>query len=61
MSLETYAKQILIWTGVNEDVSGQVICYDLMEELKKNKVIKGIQKYVAEHVIPVLVKKTNQT
>ena len=32
-----------------------------MEELKKNKDIKGIQKYLAEHVIPVLVKKTDQT
>ena len=32
-----------------------------MEELKKNKDIKGLQKYVADHVIPVLIKKTDQT
>ena len=29
--------------------------------MKKNKDIKGIQKYVAEHVIPVLVRQQDQT
>ena len=57
MSLETYAKQIATWTGINEDVSEYFKFHDLMEELKKNKDIKGTQKYVTEHVIPALVKK----
>ena len=61
MSLETYSKQIATWTGINEDVPEYVKYHDLMEELKKNKDIKGIQKYVAEHVIPVIIKKTDQT
>ena len=61
MSLETYAKQIATWTGINEEVPEYVKYHDLMEELKKNKDIKGLQKYFAEHVIPVLVKKTDQT
>ena len=61
MSLQTYSKQIAIWTGINEYVPDYVKYHDLMEELKKNKDIKGIQKYVAEHIIPALVKKTDQT
>ena len=60
-SLETYSKQIAMWTGKNEDVPEYVKYHDLMEELEKNKDIKGLQKYVAEHVIPVLVMKTDQT
>ena len=61
MSLETYAKQIMTMTEMNEDVPESIKFHDLMEELKKNKDIKGLQKYVAEHVIPVLVRKTDQT
>ena len=61
MSLETYAKQIMTWTGINEDVPEYVKFHDLMEELKKKKDIKGLLKYVTEHVIPVLVRKTDQT
>ena len=48
MSLETYAKQIATWTGIIEDVPEYVKFHDLMEELKKNKDIKEIQKYVAD-------------
>ena len=61
MSLEVYAKQIALWTGINEDVPEYVKYHDLMEELKSNKQIKGIQKYTAEHIIPVLINKTDQT
>ena len=61
MSLETYSKQIATWTGINEEVPEYVKFHDLMEELKKNKNKKGLQNYVADHVIPVLVKKTDQT
>ena len=35
MSLETYAKQIATWTGINEDVPEYVKYHDLMEELKR--------------------------
>ena len=55
MSLETYKKQITMWTGINEDVPEHVKYHDLMEELKKNTEIKGVQRYVAEHIIPVLI------
>ena len=61
MSLETYAKKITTWTGINEDVPEYVKFHDLIMELKKNKDIKVLQRYVAEHVLPVLVKKTDQT
>ena len=59
--LETYAKQITTWTGINEDVPEYVEFHDLMEELKKNKDIKGLQKYVSKHFILVLFRKTDQT
>ena len=29
--------------------------------MKKNKEIRGIQKYVAEYVLPILIHKTDQT
>ena len=48
ISLETYAKQIVTWTGINEDDPEYA-------KLKANKHIKGIQKYTAEHIIPVLI------
>ena len=54
MSLETYSKQIVTWTDFNEDVPEYVKYYDFIEELKKNKEIKGIQKYVAEHILRIL-------
>ena len=34
---------------------------DLMESLKNNKEIKGLPRYVGEHILPVLEKKTDQT
>ena len=61
ISLEIYAKETATWTGINEEVPQYVKFHDLMEDLKKNKDIKGIQKYVADHVIPVLINKTDQT
>ena len=37
-------------------------CYhDFIESLKQNKDIKGLPRYVAEHVLPVLERKTDQT
>ena len=61
MSLETYSKQIAIWTDINEDVPEYVKYHDLIEDLKRNKDIKGIQKYVPDHILPVLIQKTDQT
>ena len=61
MSLETYAKQILTWMGINEEVIEHFKYHDSMEELKKNTEVKGIQKNVAEHIIPVLINKDDQT
>ena len=61
MSLETYSKQIATWTDINEDVLEYVKYHDLIEDLKRNKDIKGIQKYVADHLLPALIQKTDQT
>ena len=61
MSLETYTKQITAWWEIYEDVPEYVKFHDIIEELKKNKDIKGLQRFVAEHILPVLVKKTDQT
>ena len=35
--------------------------HDMIDELKKNKDIKGLQRYITEHILPVLIKKTDQT
>ena len=51
----------MVITRINEDIPEYVNFHDLMEELKKNKDIKGLQKYVMEHVIPFLVRNTDQT
>ena len=59
--LQNMKEEIATWTGINEDVPKYVKLHDLMEELKKNKDIKGIQKCVVEQVMPVLIKKTDQT
>ena len=39
MSLETYTKQLVTWTEINEDIPEYVKCHDLIEELDKNKDI----------------------
>ena len=51
----------MTWTGINEDVPEYVKTHDLIEELKKNKDIKGLQRYVIEHILPVFIKNTEQT
>ena len=35
ISLETFAKQIMTWTGIKEDVPEYVKFHDLIEELKE--------------------------
>ena len=61
MSLETYIKQLASWTEINMDIPEYVKYNDLIEELKKNKDIKGQQRYIADHILTVLEKKTDQT
>ena len=61
MSLETYNKQLVTWMEINEDVPKYVKYHDLIEEQKKNKEIKGLQRYIVDHILPVLVKKKGQT
>ena len=33
---------------------------ELIEELKKNKEIKGLQRFLADHILPVVLKKEDQ-
>ena len=49
------------WTEINVEVPEYVKYHDLIKELKKNKEIKGLQRYIADHILPVLMKKTDQT
>ena len=55
MSIETYMKQITTWSEINEEVPEHVKFHDVIEELKKNKYIKEHQRYVTEHILPVLI------
>ena len=59
MSLETYNKQLATWMEINEDVPKYIKYHNLIEELKKNKEIKGLQRYIADHILTVLEKKTD--
>ena len=54
ISLETYIKQIETWNEVNEDVPTNTKYQDFIENLKLNKDIKGLPRFVGEHVLPVL-------
>ena len=60
MSLETYVKQLTTWQEINEDVPEYARYHELIEELKKNKEIKGLQRFLADHILPVIVKKEDQ-
>ena len=50
-----------MWMQINEIVPVYVKFPDIIKELKKNKEIKGLQRYVADHILPVLINKTDQT
>ena len=60
LSMETYVKQIETWNEINEDVPPNTKCQDFVESLKTNKEIRGLPKFVAEHVLPVLRRKSDQ-
>ena len=61
MSLETFSKQLQIWTEINDKVPEFMKYHDFMESLKTNKDIKYLPQYVAEHILLVLEKKQDQT
>ena len=60
ISLETYVKQLTTWQEINEDIPEFAKYYELIEELKKNKEIKGLQKFLANHILPVVLTKSDQ-
>ena len=52
MSLETYVKQLTTWQQINEDIPESAKYHELIEELKKNKEIKGLQKIFSRPYSP---------
>ena len=60
MSLETYVKQLTTWQQINEDIPEFAKYHELIEELKRNKDIKGLQKFLADHILPVIETKEDQ-
>ena len=54
MALETFVKQLDIWKTRNADVPKNTQFQDLVESLKLNKEIKGLAKYVSQHVLTTL-------
>ena len=61
LTLETFSKQLQTWSDILEEIPEYVKYQDLMKSLKANKEIKGLLKYVAEHILPILERKTEQT
>ena len=54
-------KKIQTWLDVLKEIPEHVKYADLVENLKTNKEIKGLQKYVREHILPILETKEDQT
>ena len=61
MSLETYVKQLTTWQEINEDVPDYAKYHEFIKELKKNNEIKGLQRFITDHILPVIVRKEDQT
>ena len=61
LSLETYIKQIEMWSQINKDVPENTKYQDLIESLKTNKEVKNLPKFVGEHVLTVLKEVDDQT
>merc|ERR1711895_396450 len=59
MSLETYVKQLTTWQEINDDLPEFAKYHELIEELKKNKDVKGLQKFLADHIFPVILNKSD--
>ena len=60
MSLETYVKQLTTWQEINEDVPEFARYHELIEELKKNKEIKDLQRFLADNNLKIILKKEDQ-
>ena len=60
MSLETYNTQLTTWSEIKDDVPEHVKYHNLIKELKRNKEIKGLQRFIADHIFPVLEKKEGE-
>ena len=61
LTLETYIKQVETWNDVNENVPSNTKYQDFVEGLKTNKDIRGLPRFIAKHILPVLEKKQDQT
>ena len=61
ISLETYIKQVEIWDSSNSDVLENTQYQDFVELLKINKDIRGLPKYLSEHMLLVLNDMKRQT
>ena len=57
MSLETHVKQLTTWQEINEDIPEFARYHELIEELKKNKDIKGLQIFLADHILQLFLRK----
>ena len=53
-------KQLTTWQQINEDIPEFAKYHELIEELKKNKEIKGLQKFLADYILPVIGTKDDQ-
>ena len=61
LTLETFSKQFQTWSDILEEIPEYIKYADLVESLKTNKDIKGLQKYIGDHILPVLENKDDQT
>ena len=54
MKLEVYLKALEVWMETNKDIGEGIKYQDVIESLKNNKEIVGLQQYVAEHILTKL-------
>ena len=54
VSLETFGKQLDIWQAISNDVPETIQFQDLIKSLKINKNMKGLSRYVGEHILSSL-------
>ena len=54
MKLEVCLKGLEVWMETNKDISEGVKYQDVIESLKNNKEIEGLQQYVGEHILTKL-------
>ena len=59
--MEIFSKQIPTWSDILQEIPEYVNYADLVENLKTNKDIKGLPKYIGEHILPILENKEDQT